>query len=162
MLIPPALQQPASPVKPADATLAALLQKRGAVIALTRKPIGALYGRGSVEAETLEANDGTDTRKGLGLHVMGAAKTDGEGHALVEQDEVPTLLAALDRLHAEAIKLAAGGDDTSYSYTTKGGFALELAKTREGVTLALRAGRGEVVLAVNQIAALRQLIEKAK
>lgn len=160
MLIPPALQQPAA--KPDEGSLTVLLQKRGVVISLTRKPLGALYGRGSVEVEALEAREGTDTRRGLGLHVMGPAKADGEGRALVEQDEVPALLAALDRLHAEAIKLAAGGDDTTYSYTTKGGLSLELAKTRDGVTLTLRVGRGEVALAVNQIAALRQLIEKAK
>ncbi len=161
MLIPPALQQPAPAAKPAEATLAALLQKRGVVVALTRKPLGALYGRGSVEAEALEGSDGTDTRHGLGLRVMGPAKTDGEGRALVEQEEVPALLSALDRLQLEASKLAAD-DDTSYTYATKGGFSLELAKTREGLTLTIRAGRGEAMLAVSQIAALRQLVEKGK
>ena len=159
MFLPPALQQPAP--KPEPDTLAALLQKRGIVLSLKRHPLGALYGRGTVELESLEASDGTDTRKGLGLHVAGPAKNDGEGRALVETGEVPALLAALDRFQAEAPKLASGDAETSLTYTSNGGFAMELERGQEGIEFTLRAGRGEAVLAASQIPALRQLVEKA-
>lgn len=160
MFLPPAIQQPAP--KPEPDTLAALLQKRGAVLSLKRHPIGALYGRGTVEVESLEASDGTDTRKGLGFHVAGAAKNDGEGRALIEPSDLPALLAALDRFQAEAPKLASSDTDTSLTYTSNGGFTIELERGREGVEFTLRAGRGEAVLSMNQIAVLKQLVEKAQ
>lgn len=163
MLIPPALQQPASaPAKAEPGPLAKLLQTRGAVVWLTHTPVGALYGRGTVEVERLEASNGTDTARGFGFHLAGPAKADGEGRALLEQDEVTALLAALDRFQAEASKLAAGDADTSFNYTSQSGLNLELARERGSVILTLRAGRGEVALVPGQIAALRQLIEKAK
>lgn len=160
MFLPPAIQQPAP--KPEPDTLAALLQKRSAVLSLRHHPLGALYGRGTVEVESLEASDGTDTRKGLGFHVMGPAKNDGEDRALIETGEVPALLAALDRFQAEAPKLASGDAETSLTYTSNSGFTMELERGRDGVAFTLRAGRGEAVFAMNQIAALKQLIEKAK
>lgn len=160
MFLPPALQQPAP--KPEPGALAALLQKRGVVIAVTRHPLGALYGRGTVELESLEAREGTDTRKGLGFHVMGPAKSDGEGRALIETSEVPALLAALDRFQTEAPKLASGDAETSFTFTSTGGFTMELERSRDGVAFTLRAGRGECVLSVNQVAVLKQLIEKTK
>lgn len=159
MFLPPAIQQPAP--KPEPDTLAALLQKRGAVLSLKRHPIGALYGRGTVEVESLEASDGTDTRKGIGFHVAGPAKNDGEGRALIETSEVATLLATLDRFQIEASKLASGDAETSLTYTSNGGFTMELERGREGVEFTLRAGRGEAVLAMSQITSLRQLLEKA-
>ena len=160
MFLPPFLQQPAP--KPETGALAALIQKRGAVVSLKRHAFGALYGRGTVELESLEASDGTDTRKGLGFHVAGAAKNDGEGRALVETEELPALLAALDHFQAEAPKLASGDAETSLTFTSNGGFTMQLERGREGVEFTLRAGRGEAVLAMGQIAALKQLIEKAK
>ncbi|MBS1766703.1 MAG: hypothetical protein JST05_04770 [Acidobacteria bacterium] len=164
MLIPPALQQPApipAPAKAEPGPLARLLATRGAVVSLSRKALGALYGRGTVEMEQLEAAHGADKARGLGLHITGPAKSDGEGRAVVEADELPALLAALDRFAAEAPKLAAGDADTSFSYTSNGGLNLELARERDGVALTLRAGRGEATLSPGQIAALRQLMEKA-
>jgi len=131
MFLPPILQQPAP--KTETSALAALLQKRGAVVSLKRHALGALYGHGTAELESLEATDGTDARKGLGVHVA-----------------------------AEAPKLASGDAETSFTYTSNGGFTMELERGRDGVAFTLRAGRGEAVFATNQIAALRQLIEKAK
>ncbi len=163
MFLPPVIQQPAPPPAKAEpGALAALLQKRGVILSLKRKPLGALYGRGTVEVESLEASEGTDTRKGLGFHVMGPAKSDGEGRALIETSEVTALLAALDRFQTEAPKLASGDADTSLSFTSNGGLTLEMDRGRDGVALTLRAGRGEAVFAAGQIAALRQLVEKAK
>ncbi|HXC17981.1 MAG TPA: hypothetical protein VNV60_11120 [Holophagaceae bacterium] len=162
MFLPPVLQQPAPPTKPEPGPLAALLQKRGAVLSLKRHPVGALYGRGTVEIETLGASDGTDTRRGIGLHVVGPAKNDGEGQTLVETDDLPALLAALDRFQAEAPKLSSVDTETSFTYTSNGGFTMELERGRDGAAFTLRAGRGEAVLALNQIAALKQLVEKAK
>ena len=160
MFLPPAIQQPAP--KPEPDTLAALLQKRGAVLSLKRHPLGALYGRGTVEVESLEAGDGAETRKGLGVHVAGPAKADGEGRALIETHEVPALLAALDRFQAEAPELASGDAETSLTYTSNGGFTLELERGRDGVEFTVRAGRGEAVLAASQITALKQLVEKGQ
>lgn len=160
MLIPPALQQPAP--KPEPGALAKLLATRGAVVSLSRKAIGALYGRGTVEVERLDAANGTDSARGLGFHIAGPSKADGEGRAVVEADELPALLAALDRFTTEAPKLTSGDADTSFNYTSNGGLNLELSRGRDGVTLTLHAGRGEAALGVSQIAALRQLIEKAK
>lgn len=160
MLIPPALQQPAP--KPELGALAKLLATRGAVVSLSRKPIGALYGRGTVEVEQWDATNGTDKARGLGFRIAGPSKADGEGRALVETDELPALLTALDRFAAEAPSLASGDADTSFSYTSNGRLNLELARGRNGVALTLRAGRGEATLGANQIVALRQLIEKAK
>ena len=159
MFLPPALQQPAPKPEPG---LASLLQKHGTILSLKRHAIGALYGRGTVEVESLEASDGTDTRKGVSLRVAGPGRNDPEGRALLETTELPGLLAALDRFQTEAPKLASGGGEMAFTYTTAGGFAMELARGREGVTLTLRAGRGEAVLSTNQIAALEQLIEKAE
>ncbi|HTL99468.1 MAG TPA: hypothetical protein VL181_11760 [Holophagaceae bacterium] len=160
MFLPPILQQPAP--KTETSALAALLQKRGAVVSLKRHALGALYGHGTAELESLEATDGTDARKGLGVHVAGAAKSDGEGRAILDAPELPALLAALDRFQTEAPKLASGDAETSFTYTSNGGFTMELERGRDGVAFTLRAGRGEAVFATNQIAALRQLIEKAK
>jgi hypothetical protein len=163
MLIPPALQAPVPPATKAEpGPLARLLATRGAVVSLTRTTLGALYGQGTVELERLEASAGGDTARGLGFHLAGASKADGEGRALLEQDEVPALLAALDRFQAEAPKLAAESRETSFTYTSGTGLSLELARGRDGVTLTLRAGRGEAALAPGQIAPLRQLVEKAK
>lgn len=164
MLIPPALQAPAppSPAKAEPGPLAKLLATRGAVVSLTRAAVGALYGRGTVDVERLEASNGTDTARGLGLHLAGPSRSDGEGRAIVEPEELPALLAALDRFQAEAPKLAAGDADTSFSYTSNAGLALELARERGSVVFILRAGRGEVALAPGQIAALKQLVEKSK
>lgn len=162
MLIPPALQAPAPALKAEPGPLAKLLATRGAVVSLTRSPLGALYGQGTVEVERLEAASGADTARGLGFHIAGVSKADGEGRAILEPEEVPALLAALDRFQAEAPKLAAEDRETSFTYTSATGLALELARGREGVALTLRAGRGEAVLAAGQIAALKQLIEKAK
>ncbi|HET6331292.1 MAG TPA: hypothetical protein VFF76_10950 [Holophagaceae bacterium] len=166
MFLPPALQQPApsqpSAQKAEPGPFASLLQKRGAVLSLKRHPVGALYGRGTVEIETLEASDGTDTRQGLGFHVAGPAPNDGEGRVLLETAEIPTLLAALDRFQSEAPKLGSSDAETSFTYTSTSGLTLELARSRQGVAFTLRAGRGEAILAVNQIAALKQLVEKAK
>lgn len=161
MLIPPALQQPA-PAKAEPGPLAKLLQTRGAVVSVTRRAAGALYGKGTVELERIEASKGTDTARGLGFHLAGPAKGDGEGRALIDLDELPSLLAALDHFQAEASNLAAGDADTSFSYTSNAGLNLDLARERGSVVLTLRAGRGEVALVPSQIAALRQLIEKAK
>ena len=160
MFLPPVLQQPAP--KPEPDTLGALLQKRGAVLRIKRHPIGALYGCGTVEVESLEASNGAEARKGLGFHVAGPAKSDGEGRAILETGELPALLAALDRFQAEAPKLASGDAETSFTYTSTGGFTMELERGRDGIEFTLRAGRGESVLAVNQIAALKQLVEKAQ
>lgn len=167
MLIPPALQQPAAPApkpepKPEPGALAKLLQKRGTVVSLKRQALGALYGKGSLEVERLEASNGADTQRGLGFHVAGPAQRDGEGRAILEAEELPALLDALDRFQAEAAKLAAGGSDTSFTYTSNGGFSMELAREQSETVFTLRAGRGEAVFAANQIAALRQLVEKAK
>lgn len=165
MFIPPALQQPApapSAPKAEPGPLAKLLQTRGEVISLKRQAAGALYGKGTVEVERLEASNGTDTARGIGFHVAGPARQDGEGRAILETDELPALLAALDRFQAEAAKLAAGGTDTSFTYTSQGGFAMELSREQGEVSFMLRAGRGEAVLVPNQIAALKQLIEKAQ
>ena len=163
MLTPPFLQQPA-PAQPAPKAelgpLAALLQKRGVVVALKRHPLGALYGHGTVEVEALEASDGTDTREGLGFHVIGPSNNDAEGRMLLDKEEIPALLSALDRFQAEAAKL--GGADGSFTYLSQGGLALELARDRGDLTFSLRAGRGQAVLAASQVAALKQLIEKAK
>ena len=161
MLIPPALQQPA-PAKAEPGPLAKLLATRGAVVALTRKAVGALYDQGSVEVERLEASKGAETQRGLGFHIAGPAKGDGEGRALIEANELPGLLAALDRFQAEAPKLASSEADTTFSYMSNGGLSLELVRGRDGVALTLRAGRGEAALAASQIPVLRQLIEKAK
>lgn len=165
MLIPPALQQPApspSTAKAEQTPLAKLLQAKGVVVSLSRRPVGALYGQGTLEVERLEASTGADTERGLGLHVMGPAKGDGEGRALVEQAEIPALLAALDRFATEAPKLAAGDAGQSFSYTASAGLSLELAKGRDGVAFIVRAGRGQATLAASQIPALKQLIEKAQ
>ena len=156
----PAQAQPSSKAEPGP--LASLLQKRGAVLSLKRHPLGALYGRGTVEVESLEATDGTDTRQGLGFHVAGPAPNDGQGRALLETVEIPALLAALDRFQIEAPKLASGDAETSFTFTSNGGLTTELERHRQGVEFTLRAGRGEAVLTVNQIAALKQLLEKAK
>jgi len=161
MLIPPAVQQSA-PVKPEPGPVAKLLATRGVVLSLTRKAVGALYGKGTVELERIEVSNGTDTAHGLGFHIAGPAKGDGEGRVVVEQEEIPTLLAALDRFQAAAAKLAAGDADTSYTLTSHAGLSLELARQPGGVALTLRAGRGEAALTISQIAALRSLIEKAK
>ena len=164
MLIPPALQAPAppSPAKAEPGPLAKLLATRGAVVSLTRAAVGALYGRGTLEVERLEASSGAGTARGLGFHIAGASKADGEGRAILEPDEALALLAALDRFQAEAPKLTAGDADTSFSYTSNAGLALELARERGSVVFTLRAGRGEVALAPGQITALKQLIEKSK
>jgi len=156
MFLPPTLQQPE------PGPLATLLQKRGAVLSLKRHPIGALYGRGTVEVESLEASDGTDTRKGLGFHVAGPAKNDGEGRALLETEELPALLAALDRFQAEAPKLASGDTETALSYTSNGGFTMELERGRDGLAFTLLAGRGEAVLAMNQIRSMESLLKRAQ
>ncbi|HET8715974.1 MAG TPA: hypothetical protein VFM16_09130 [Holophagaceae bacterium] len=162
MFLPPALQQPAPPAPSTPGALAKLLQTRGAVVTLTRRSLGILYGQGSLEAARLEASDGSASASGLGLTVTGPAPRDGEGRALLELVEVPGLLGALDRFAAEAPKLAVADADTSYTYTTPGGLQLELARGRDGVALTFRAGRGEARFAAGQIQALRQLLEKGK
>ena len=165
MFLLPVFQQPAqaqpSP-KAEPGPLASLLQKHGAVLSLKRRPLGALYGRGTVEVEILEASDGTDTRQGLGFHVAGPAPNDGEGRALLETVEVPALLAALDRFQIEAPKLASGEAETSCTFTSNGGFTMELERHRQGVEFTLRAGRGEAVLTASQIPALKDLLAKPK
>ncbi len=164
MLIPPTLQQPAPPpaAKAEAGPLVKLLQARGAVLTVSHQAIGALYGRGAVEMERLEVSNGAETQHGLGFKIAGPAKDDGEGRAILEAEEVPALLATLDRFQVEAPKLDTGDAGTSFSYTSDAGLNLELARGREGVMLTLRAGRGEASLAANQITSLKQLIEKAK
>lgn len=164
MLIPPAVHQPAQQTapKPETGALAKLLATRGVVLSLTRKAVGALYGKGTVELERIEVSNGTESARGLGFHIAGPAKGDGEGRVVVEEEEIPTLLAALDRFQAEAAKLAEGGDGTSFTYTSHAGLSLDLSRQQGDVVFALRAGRGEAELTMSQIAALRSLIEKAK
>lgn len=159
MFLPPAFQQP---VPKPETGIASLLQKHDAVLSLKRRAIGALYGQGTVEVESLEASDGTDTRKGVSLRVAGPGRNDPEGRALLETTELPGLLAVLDRFQTEALKLASGGGETTFTYTSTGGFSMELARGREGVAFILRAGRGGAVFTMSQIAALKDLLTKAR
>lgn len=165
MFLLPVLQQPAqtqpSP-KAEPGPLASLLQKRGAVLSLKRHPLGALYGRGTVEVESLEASNGAEARQGLGFHVAGPAPNDGEGRALLETVEIPALLAALDRFQIEAPKLASGDAEMSFTFTSNGSFTMELERHRQGVEFTLRAGRGEAMLTMNQIGPLESLLKKAQ
>jgi hypothetical protein len=140
--------------------LEAFEAQTGAVIIRGFSEIGKLNGinGGSVTVEAREFINATTGRKesGLAITIRESRQSGGENTALIDYEEMPSLIKGLDYIagiNRSVTKL----DDFHAVYQTKGDFVMSTSSSAKGILVSLSSGEFEPTSAVFKLADLAQI-----
>ena len=162
------LQAPCYPPPPPATKLEAFSARTGTVIVRGISKIGVLSGAGSVTIEARQLKDSSVNSpwvSGLSITVKDPAKPERDSVALVDYDEIDSLLQSIDYL-SKLSQDATAMQSSEAEYRTKGDFSVVAFSTHRGaLRIAVSAGRFPVITAYvnpSDLAQLKALVQSAK
>jgi hypothetical protein len=139
----------------------------GTVIIKASAPIGTVAANaGALSVKCRQLTDSGSGQQEFGIVLGVATGNQPEASALVDYEELDSLLGALDYLNRLDWSVTSfPGFDAAY--TSKGGFRVSAFGSRRTGNIdfaarALRSGQGPLVLSRDQLGQLRALLEQAK